>query len=95
MTTPILLGIVWSGDKDDGGDTSELLSNQAYLIVRSPIAAEVVVQGVSRGMTNEKVVSSCYTRNVRLRDPDTKVWLSAGQAVIIPCMETTTVTIAP
>ena len=22
MATPILLGIVWSGDKDDGGDTT-------------------------------------------------------------------------
>jgi hypothetical protein len=80
---------------EHGGDGSDLLSNKGYLIVRSPVSAEVVVQGVSRGMTNEKLISSCYTRNVRLRDPDSKAWVTKGQAVKVTCMGTTTVTIVP
>ena len=29
MTTPILLGIVWSGDKDDGGDDDNKAADEA------------------------------------------------------------------
>ena len=76
------------------GDAKPLAA-QGFLIVRSPVKAEVLVQGVVRGFTNHKIISSCYTRNVRLRDVDSGLWLSPGQPVQITCMATTTIEIVP
>jgi hypothetical protein len=79
---------------DELGDVPTLAS-EGYLIVRCPVRAEVFVNGVARGFTNSKVKSSCWTRNVRLRDPETQQWITEGQPVTITCMATTTVTIIP
>ncbi len=78
-----------------GGDGSELLSFEGYLIVRSVAQAEVVVHGKPRGPTNKKLKTHCRQRNVRLRDPATGRWLTSGLAVRIVCMATTTVVINP
>ena len=79
---------------DDIGDV-KLLSFEGFLVVRSPVKAEVVINGIPRGFTNTKIKSSCWTRNVRLRDPKTEIFLVKGRAVKITCMETTTITIIP
>ncbi|MBW2533464.1 MAG: protein kinase [Deltaproteobacteria bacterium] len=78
-----------------GGDGSELLSYEGYLVVRSRARAEVFVQGVHRGPTNSKLKSRCHQKFVRLRDGAAGEWLTAGQGVRIACMSTTTVTINP
>ena len=78
-----------------GGDGSKLLSFEGYLIVRSPVQAEVVVQGRGRGPTNQKLKTHCRQKNVRLRDSASGAWLTAGEPVRIKCMGTTTVVIKP
>ena len=78
-----------------GGDGSQLLSYEGYLIVRSRVKADVFVQGVPRGPTNTKLKSRCRQKFVRLRDSAEGQWLTPGQGVRIACMSTTTVTINP
>ena len=73
----------------------ELRGNEGLVVVRSPVKAEVIINGVMRGMTNTKLKSSCWTRNVRLRNPETQLWITEGQPVLITCMKTTSVTITP
>jgi len=71
-----------------------LLSFQAYLTVSSTVDAEVVVQGVGVGRTNEKLLVRCGQKNVRLRET-AGVWLTAGTALRITCMQHITATIKP
>jgi hypothetical protein len=73
-------------------DESALLSFQGYLIVHSTVGADVVVQGVAAGKTNEPLLVRCGPRNVRLRNG--AQWISEGQHVHIDCMRSTEVTIA-
>jgi len=73
----------------------KLLSFQGYLTVRSSAAAEVYVKGVSIGPTNQRNVSHCRQKYVRLGVPPGPRWLSPGQTVSIPCRGETTVTIEP
>ncbi len=80
---------------DPEGDGSELLSYEGYLTVKSRVTAEVYVQGIHLGVTNRKVKSRCRQRFIRLRDPASGKWLTAGNAVRIVCMSSTTVTIDP
>ncbi len=80
---------------DPEGDGSELLSYEGYLTVKSRVTAEVYVQGIHLGVTNRKVKSRCRQRFIRLRDPASGKWLTAGNAVRIACMSSTTVTIDP
>ena len=81
-----------AGDKPD---TSKLLSYQGYLKVVSTVKADVLVNGLRIGHTNELLVSRCYNKHVRLREPVTMRWLGPGQAVKVVCMDVTTVTINP
>jgi len=55
--------------------------------------AEVVVQGQSVGRTNERLLTRCGPRNVRLRKDG--AWLSPGEHVRIVCMKHTSITVAP
>jgi hypothetical protein len=71
-----------------------LLSFQAHLTVSSSIDAEVVVQGVGVGRTNQKLLVRCGPRNVRLRDAG-GAWLSEGTHAQLECMHHTRLTIAP
>jgi len=71
-----------------------LLSHQGYLTVRSTTTAEVVVQGVVAGRTNTKMLVRCgQKKDVRLRKDGS--WLNGGTAVLVTCMQHTTVTIQP
>lgn len=70
-----------------------LLSFQAYLTVSSSVDAEVVVQGVGVGRTNQKLLVRCGPRNIRLRATG-GAWLSEGTHAKIECMHHTTVHIA-
>lgn len=79
----------------DGRDGSELLSYQGYLIVRSSTQAQVFAQGINIGNTNEKLLTRCHQKNLRLRNPQTARWITRGQPVEITCMATTTVVIQP
>ncbi len=70
-------------------DLSKLLSYEAYLTVSSSSDAEVLVQGVLAGRTNERLLVRCGSRNVRLRKSD-GTWLTKGEALKVPCMKATT-----
>ena len=74
-------------------DISKLLSFQAYLVVHSSASADVVVQGVQVGRTNEPLLVRCGPKNVRLRT--TAAWITDGQHVHIDCMQLTQVDISP
>ncbi len=74
-------------------DAGALLSFQGYLTVHSSSAAEVVVQGISAGQTNEPLLVRCGPKNVRLRDGAR--WITEGRHVHVDCMLHTEVTIAP
>lgn len=70
-----------------------LLSFQAWLTVKSPVDAEVVVQGQPVGRTNQRLLTRCGPRNVRLRHDGS--WLSPGEHVRIVCMEHTEIHVNP
>lgn len=70
-----------------------LLSFQAYLTVSSAVDAEVVVQGVGVGRTNQKLLVRCGPRNVRLRATG-GAWLSEGTHAKLECMHHTALQIA-
>ena len=74
-----------------GGD-AYLLSYQGYLTVRSNTKADVVLQGVTSGKTNFKMMVRCGQRNVRLRQTD-GTWLTEGVPITITCMQHTVTTI--
>jgi len=70
-----------------------LLSFQAYLTVSSAVDAEVVVQGVGVGRTNQKLLVRCGPRNIRLRATG-GAWLSEGTHAKLECMHHTSLQIA-
>jgi hypothetical protein len=74
---------------------AELLSFQGYLTVRSSADAEVYVKGVSIGPTNQRNVSHCRQKFVRLGVPPGPRWLSPGKTVDVACRGETTVAIEP
>ncbi|MBW2458784.1 MAG: protein kinase [Deltaproteobacteria bacterium] len=74
---------------------AELLSFQGYLTVRSSVDAEVYVKGVSIGPTNQRNISHCRQKYVRLGVPPGPRWLSQGKTIDIPCRGETMVTIEP
>jgi hypothetical protein len=73
----------------------KLLSFQGYLTVKSSVAAEVYVKGVSIGPTNHKNVSHCGQKFVRLGRPPGPRWLSAGATAQVACRGETTVPLEP
>lgn len=75
-------------------DLAKLLSYEAYLTVSSSVDAEVLVQGVLAGKTNTWLLVRCGSRNVRLRKSD-GAWLTKGEAMKVPCMKATTLTVEP
>lgn len=80
---------------DDGRDGSELNWNQGYLVVESSGSFDVYATGVKLGSTNEKHLSRCGLRFVRLGDGEPARWKSAGQTVDVKCQAVTRVTIEP
>lgn len=93
-TADVDIDNVLPADESDA-DLSKLLSYQGYLIVRSRGDAQVFVNGVDIGHTNRLLVSRCYRKHVRLRDPGSERWLTEGQPVDIVCGSTTKVRIDP
>jgi hypothetical protein len=75
-------------------EAGPLLSFEAGLTVVSSVDAEVVVQGVAAGRTNQPLRVRCGPRNVRLRGTDGR-WLTAGRASTLACMQGTTLEIEP
>jgi hypothetical protein len=71
----------------------ELPWYQGYLTVQSSASADVVVQGVASGRTNERLLVRCGPRNVRLREGTS--WLTDGEHVQITCMQHTVVAFEP
>ncbi len=80
---------------EPAADLSGLLSYEGYLVVQSRAKADVYVQGLRLGETNQQIKSRCYRRFVRLKDSSTGTWLGPGQAVQIECGAVTTVRIEP
>jgi hypothetical protein len=80
-------------------EDEELLSYEAYFVVKSSADAEVWVKGVSVGSTNAKNKVRCGEKFVRLAHksppPDRSPWLTRGVTVRIPCMKTHTISMDP
>ena len=76
-------------------ELARLLSYEGYLTVTSTADAEVYVQGKHVGRTNERLVSKCYQRFVRLKKGTNGPWITPGRPVRIACMSSTTVEINP
>jgi hypothetical protein len=80
---------------DDGRDGSELNWNQGYLLVDSSGSFDVYATGVKLGSTNQKLLSRCGLRFVRLGENEPPRWKSAGQTVDVKCQAVTRVAIEP
>lgn len=74
-------------------DAPGLLSFQGHLTVQSTVDAEVVVQGQPAGRTNQRILTRCGPRNVRLRNGTT--WITEGEHVRIVCMKHTSIRLEP
>jgi DNA-binding response OmpR family regulator len=77
------------------GDGDALLSYQGLLTVCSSSSLDVYVSGVRLGKTNERLVSFCHLKHVRLGEGSPVAWKSRGQAVHVPCRGATRITIEP
>lgn len=82
-------------DEPSEAELAELLSYEGYLTVTSTADAEVYVQGKHVGPTNQRLVSKCYQRFVRLKKGTDGEWITPGRPVRIACMSSTTVEIDP
>jgi hypothetical protein len=77
----------------DVEEASALRHDEGYLVVQSSVDAVVSVQGLSLGRTNERILSRCNHRFIRLGEPHK--WLTEGRSVILACGKLTTVRIEP
>jgi hypothetical protein len=78
---------------DAPGADRKLLSFEAHLVVRSSVDANVYVQGVVVGRTNQRTIARCRWRNVRLGVEPGPFWISKLQTEHLPCEGSHTVTI--
>jgi len=77
-------------------------NDRPYLVVASPVSANVYVNGVLVGTTNERVPVPCGWKNVRLAEQampaagqSFPLWLTEGKPVMIACTGVTTTAITP
>ncbi len=77
------------------GDGDTLLSYQGLLTVCSASSLDVYVSGVRLGKTNERLVSFCHLKHVRLGEGSPVVWKTQGQTVHVPCRGATRITLDP
>jgi len=75
--------------------TRKPLSFEAYLTVKSSVDANVYVQGVLVGRTNQRTLSRCRWRNVRLGAEPGPFWLSAMKVEYLPCLGSHETTLEP
>jgi hypothetical protein len=74
--------------KATGVSPGDLPGGHGYITVRSPVNANVYVNGKSAGVTNEQLVALCGKWFVRLGTPTASghpFWVAPGQTVVIPC----------
>ena len=76
-------------------DGSELNWNQGYLIVESPKKLDVYATGHKLGPTNERHLSTCGLKFVRLGDGEPPAWKTPGQTVDVKCQAVTRISIEP
>jgi len=75
--------------------TRKPLSFEAYLTVKSSVDAPVYVQGVLVGRTNQRTLSRCRWRNVRLGVLPGPFWVSALKVEYLPCLGAHELTLEP
>ena len=77
-------------------DPSTLGENFGYLVVKGPSTADVYLNGVKRGPTNEALLIPCGQFFLRLAPKGAegpwKQWSSPGQTVVVACKASTIVT---
>jgi DNA-binding response OmpR family regulator len=77
------------------GDGDALLSYQGLLTVCSASSLDVYANGVRLGKTNERLVSFCHLKHVRLGEGSPAAWKTKGNTVHVPCRGATRITIDP
>ena len=77
------------------GDGDTLLSYQGLLTVCSASSLDVYVSGVRLGKTNERLVSFCHLKHVRLGEGTPVEWKTKGHTVHVPCRGATRITLDP
>jgi hypothetical protein len=99
VTTLPSAPLALSGAPPDGASEDELKSFEAFLVITSSADAEVVLKGQPVGYTNQKNRVRCGAfKHVRLRRRDigdATAWLTKGESIAVPCMQTTTHRIEP
>jgi hypothetical protein len=79
---------------DDAVALASLPKGQGFLFVASPLATNVYVYGLLAGVTNERIMTKCGPRFLRL---GTKpgAWQTEGVVEIVKCGASTRVEMAP
>lgn len=72
-------------------DNSDLKPNEGGLVVNSSPALKVFIQGIERGVTNQRMILPCGYRYVRLQGEQAGAWVSEGLSVLVTCRSTTEV----
>ncbi len=78
--------------KTQGPDASVLSEQLAYLTVKGPAEADVYINGMRKGPTNQPIVVPCGRWFLRLAPPNPgrfPAWLGKGETVLIACRQTT------
>ena len=78
--------------KSQGPDASVLSEQLAYLTVKGPSEADVYLNGMRKGPTNQPIVVPCGRWFLRLAPPNPgrfPSWLGKGETVLITCRQTT------
>jgi len=73
----------------------EVLSYQGLLAVCSSSSLDVYASGVLVGKTNEKLVTHCHLKFVRLGEGTPVEWRTEGRTVHIPCRGAKRIAIEP
>ncbi len=78
-----------------GGDGSDLLTTEGYLVVHSTLDGVVYLSGFAAGPTNHKLKTHCGLRYARVGVVPMGKWLSDGKTVDIKCQKISEVTLDP
>lgn len=82
--------------KTQGPDASVLSEKLAYLTVKGPAEADVYINGMRKGPTNQPLVVPCGRWFLRLAPPNPgrfPSWLGKGETVLVPCQQSTVLTV--
>jgi hypothetical protein len=77
-------------------DPSDLSDQLGYLMVKGQTGADVYLNGMRKGPTNEPLLVPCGRFFMRIAPPSQgryPVWLSKGETVFVACKSSTVLTV--